>query len=195
MLKFRLGHIKAGVSIWFAAFFAVIFFVGDNSALLFGMLAMFCHELGHFVVMALCGCPVKCFYLLLGRLIIQPARRIKGRAELLVLLGGIAANLLCALIFALCGYATACTVNLLIAAYNALPANGLDGGAILQIVLCRRMMPAKAYTLQIVISFALSLILLVAGFLMLFRGFQNATVLFAGIYIAAQNINNLRYTS
>lgn len=195
MLKFRLGRVKIGVSIWFVSFFAIIFFVADNSALLYGLLAMACHELGHLIVMMLCRCPIKRVSLLLGRLVIEPARRLRGKAEFPVLLGGVAANLLCALLFALDGNMLACAVNLLIAAYNALPAHGLDGGGILQIALCRRMMPSKAYKWQVAISFVLSFLLLAGGFLLLFRGYQNPTMLFAGIYIAAQNINSMRYTS
>lgn len=195
MFKFKLGRVKVGISIWFAAFFAIILFVADNTILLYGMFAMMCHELGHFIIMALSGCPARGFYLLLGRLVIVPARRISySQHELPILAGGIAANVLCALIFAAYGNMAACLVNLATAVYNALPAGELDGGAILLALLGRRFMPKHAYNIHIVISIIISLLLMTAGFIMIMRGFASAPVLFCGIYIMAHSIKNMQCT-
>ena len=194
MLRFRLGKVKAGISIWFTAFFAVILFVSDNSVLLYGLLAMMCHELGHMAIMVVVGCPIRGFYLLFGRLIIVPGRRISHSwREIPVLAGGIAANLLCMLIFMFAGNSVAALINLAIAAYNALPAGELDGGAILLGTLNRRYMPKRAYTIHLVVSLLISLLLMTAGFLMLLNGYKNMTALFCGIYIMVQNIKNLTF--
>jgi Peptidase family M50. len=194
MLRFKLGRMKIGISIWFASFFAIILFVSDNSVLLYCLLAMICHELGHFIVMLAAGCSVRGFYLLFGRLVIVPTRPIShSRHEILVLGGGIAANILCLLVFTFAGNVQAALINLAIAAYNALPAGELDGGAILLGILSRRYLPKNAHTIHLVISFIVSLLLLTAGFLMLIRGYKNVTAIFSGIYIMAQSIKNMTW--
>lgn len=195
MLQCRIGRMRVGISIWFAAFFAVILFVNDNAVLLYGLLAMVCHELGHFAVMLAVGCPVRGFYLFMGRLIIVPGRHIElSGGALPVLLGGVAANAICAAVFGLHGNAVAALTNLFIALYNLLPAGQLDGGAILLHLLNRRMLPKRAYLTHLWISFAVSFLLLTAGIFLLLRGYRNGTFLFSGVYLLAQNIQNMRYT-
>jgi len=195
MVTFKIGRFRIGISIFFAAFFAVIIFVSENTLLLYGIFAMLCHELGHFVAMLLSGCPARGFYLLLGRLIIVPARGIAmRRAELPVHLGGIAANFFCAAIFLALGNVTMCLTNAVIAAYNALPAGELDGGAVLMYFLNRTLTPKKAHAVGLAASFAVAFVLFTAGFVMLLKGYANPTLLFSGIYITAQNIRNIRYT-
>lgn len=196
MLRFKLGGIQIGISIWFAAFFAVTLFVADNMFILYGIFSMICHELGHFVMMWAVGVPPRGFYLLMGRLVIEPSRNMTlSFGEVPVLLGGIAANLLCACIFGAFGNRAACIINLFIAAYNALPAGQLDGGAVLLHVLSKKLTPKRAYTIHLVVTFLVSFLLLVAGGLMLLNGYQNASTIFSGSYLMAQNIKNMRYTN
>jgi hypothetical protein len=196
MLRFRLGRLRVGVSIWFAAFFAVVFFMSDNALLLYGLLAMLCHELGHFAAMALAGLPVRGFYLLMGQLVIVPARRlVYTPAELPILLGGVAANLLGAALFGLWGNARGCAVNLAIAAYNALPAAGLDGGGALLALLSGICAPRRAYAIYLAASFGVSFLILAAGFALLLRGGASAAALMLGVYLTAQSVKNMRYTN
>jgi len=192
MIKFRLGRVKAGISIWFAAYFCFLFLMPDNAFLLSAMMAMAIHEAGHFLMMGLFGVPVRGFFLLLGRLVIVPAAgNIEQRREVPVLLGGVLFNLIFSIAFACFGCPLASQSNLIVAVYNMLPAGDLDGGALAMLFLNTKYPPRKAYTAHLILSFSVSFALLVTGFLLMLRAKKDTTVFLCGLYITAQCVANL----
>lgn len=97
-----------------------------------------CHEAGHLVMLALFRVPVAAVWLApMGAVIVAPGQeKLSYGRDLAATLAGAAVNLLVGLAAArLRGNYLFAGANILLAAYNLLPLEGLDGGRALRLVL------------------------------------------------------------
>lgn len=111
------------------------------------LFAAILHELGHFIVLRLCGAPVRGVKLgALGAVMEAERSGLSYGAELLALLAGPLTNLLCAAALTvpartLPGLYAAAGTHLALGAFNLLPIRPLDGGQALELLVAWRFGP------------------------------------------------------
>ncbi|MEA5051371.1 MAG: hypothetical protein VB021_07870 [Oscillospiraceae bacterium] len=178
MIEFTLCGVRVTVSVWFAAFFCLLF-AGQRTPQAGWFLYLLAHELGHAAAAAVCGEKPRAVGFYVGRVRMVGGALRTRRAQLLISLSGPGVNLLLAGFFALRKNTDAYAVNLLLAGFNLLPVRSLDGGAALEALLPRRMAAARADAVCRGISLAVSLIVTTAGFWLMLRC-RNPLLLMSG---------------
>ena len=173
---------------------AAVLLLADRSVLaLMPPAAAACHELGHLLMMALLGIPVREIDITPLGAVIRTAPCTPGACrDAAVHLAGPAVNLLCAGLLLLPGCTPAVQVfaasSLALALFNLLPIRGLDGGCVLASALAY-LVPVHAQTLAgIASAAALGALWLTAGYLLLLCGgnlslFVICLFLFAELYL------------
>lgn len=197
MLAFRLGKLELEISIWFAAFFAVLFLDVDRALLGRCLSFMVVHELGHLVPMVLFSNPPKKIGLYLGRIEIEPrfSLGLSRSREAVILIGGIAANLVAAGVVYLAYLKTGggydlVAINLTLAAFNALPAGSFDGGRALRLVLEALFEYTLAEKLARSVSFVTAVCMLCFGIIGLARSLANLTFIVLAVYVIVVTLKN-----
>lgn len=105
------------------------------------------------------------------------------RDEFLIAAGGPVVNLACGMLLLQCGQAYAATVHFAVAGLNILPVYPLDGGVMLQCVLCH-FLPAHTAEITLrVVSLLVVFPLGVLGFFVLIRSGYNASLLAVDAYL------------
>ncbi len=131
-------EIRAG----FAGFLILLCLLLDDALLAALSLAALCHELAHAVCIRALGGKILRLRLSFADLSLQTAD-LSYRQELVCLLAGPAANLLCFLLFR-GRFPDFAAASALLGLYNLLPICPLDGGRMLLCALCLRMDPVRA---------------------------------------------------
>lgn len=147
------------------------------------VLACAAHELGHLLCLRVFSAPVKLIRLTaFGAEIHAPLLCLSYQQELLTALAGPASNLLLAFLAAGCreGYLFA-GMNLLLALMNLLPISGLDGGRVLEILLCWCWDPVRGAALSRVLGKILPLLFLGAALCLCWRSGGNFFLLLAAL--------------
>jgi len=134
LLQFKSG-VQISAGFWLlAAWFAV---VNGWRILLMVLGAAFIHEVGHYLVLRLLGAKILSFRMgVLGMVLETDRQRLSYPGELVSVLAGPAANLLCAWMLALAGRSldAAIGAHLVLGGFNLLPIRPLDGGQALYLV-------------------------------------------------------------
>lgn len=146
-MQIRLFGCKIYVSLLFLTAVALIMLLDKTGLMLFGFIAVFVHELGHLIVMVMCGAPPdEVIMQPAGILIKRRAALLSTRSELLIASAGITANIALALIATAVYIAFGCetaillsAANLCAAAFNLPIIKGLDGYDIAENLLKRRL--------------------------------------------------------
>ncbi len=195
MLRFRIRGTTVCLSVWFFACLSVWTIMG-SSKVACTVLFLFAHEAGHLAAMLARGNQPAQITVVAGRFEIQPGTElVRRKDEYLILSAGCMVNFALALIFWTLQKPEFCFSNLALGCFNALPAGDLDGGKILRLVLESKTPARKAAILHGTVSFAISIMVMCVGFLVLLRNTLNPTVFLVGIYIFIASIKNIRYTS
>lgn len=160
MLRLRIGGVEVSATFWFFAVLAAFALSGDGVLFYYLLLPVIVHELGHLVVMAVCGVGVRGVAFTAGGIDIQRERgQLLGYGrELLVCLGGVLANGLMALwVHLFCFHSMRAmflvAANLAVAIFNLAPIGSLDGGQILRLLLAGAMGPDTARRISRMVSF------------------------------------------
>ena len=124
-------------------FAAIAAYIGYGKTFLLTMLAALVHECGHLFALFACGVRVSSVHLgaFGAEINIAPCGR---REEIFSAAAGPAVNLLCAAAFWRPFHLFA-VLHLLLAAYNALPIDPLDGGRIVRVLLGQRIANAVGF--------------------------------------------------
>ena len=138
-------------------------------ALLSVLLCAAVHELGHLAVLRLCRCRVREFRAgILGAVIEADTSQLSYGRELLAVLAGPFANLLCAAVMIWVGEESLAGANIVLCVFNLLPLPLLDGGRALRLalewglgpdrgaVLSRRIGRASAWILSVFLLFLMA---------------------------------------
>lgn len=164
-----------------AAMTAVLLLDRDNRVI-FCFLAALLHELGHLLMMVLCGVSVREIRLRLFDVLIKADEAPSVRADVLITLGGVAVNFLFAVLLCPVGMKYALP-HLALGVFNLLPVMSLDGGHLLAIILDRRFAPRTTAITLTITTFVLSVPLMTAGLYVLFSGSCNYSLLIISIYL------------
>lgn len=153
--------IRARVSLWFFLTAGVALQLGEPRLLWYMLAPIIIHETGH--IIAILGCKarlVEIYITPIGIKLITRGDILPLGKDIIVALGGIAANLLVAgylrfFEFQSMRVMMMVSTNLLVAAFNALPVGNLDGGRVVSLICSRYLEPSSSRVVGNVISFVL----------------------------------------
>ena len=188
----RLFGVEISFSFWFFATLAVFALLDREVLALYFLLPVAVHELGHLLVMAVCGVKIKAVRFTPCSLSIQRkgGRLFSLGRELCVQLAGIAANLILALGLYLFAFQSMRVMflissNLAVAAFNLLPIGNLDGGAVVKGVSAHFFLPDFARRVSRAVSFVVLIPLFAAAIFLLLIKTTNFTLLAMCLYLVA----------
>lgn len=189
-MKFNICNIKIFISFWFFAIVA-LFAALDASALsLYFALPVLMHELGHLIVMKVCGIHVKSIRFTAFSVDIQRNNSgVPGYGkEIAVSLGGIVCNLataLCVHLFAFHSMRAMLftAANIAVAGFNLLPIGSLDGGMLVRLLTERFFGTNFAFSLSKIFSFIVLVPLFAAAIFLVMRPEHNFTLLAMCVYL------------
>lgn len=178
------------IHFFFAAALTFLLLCDRSGTAAAGLGAVFLHELGHLCCMHLQKVPaegVRCTPF--GMEILETRRARKSyKTDALIAFAGPAANFavagICRILSCFCSNIILfMQINFLLAVFQALPIESLDGGQGVYAVLCQKIPPSKAEKAVRVISFAVLLPLAALGFLVLFQSKYNFSLLLLSVYL------------
>ena len=193
-MSVKLGSLRIEISYPLAAAMALVLIYDKSMSAALCFLAVLVHESGHLFFLHRFGAFPRAIRLTLFDIAIvdrkKPLRSVPS--ELAVTLGGIGFNLAAAVLSIIagavgvisCAYSFA-AANLSLAVFNSLPADSLDGGQALFLLLCQRFSPDRAFLILDIISFSVLIPCCVAGFMLLLRSCYNFSLLLSSLYLIA----------
>ncbi|MEG0833751.1 MAG: hypothetical protein RSE36_02930 [Oscillospiraceae bacterium] len=194
MLRFSLCGTKIAVSIWFAAFIAVMLLNKNAHICGLSLIFMLSHELAHVIAMMGFKSRPKKIEFMLGRIKITAASEtISDGARAVILLAGPALNLMLFYILVKSDRAAA-EINRALFLLNMLPAGFLDGGQLSSLFFHRFFCKETAECINNAITALICAAILGLGLFLLVNGRRSPSLLVAAIYISASSIKNIRYT-
>ena len=179
------------------ALLAVFVWLSSPEVLGAVLLAALCHELGHYAVLRSRGGWVRHMEISALGANMQVAGRLSYGSELLAAAGGPAVNLLLAAALAALGrwweplYLFA-GAQLVLGAFNLLPALPLDGGRILWLALAWLTEPYTAQRVLSVVSLAVSLALLLGGGWFIWRQGGSPFLLVGAVGLTGWNLREIK---
>lgn len=191
MLHFQVFGVSIEVSFWFFALLAGAALTGH--ALLWHLLLPVCiHELGHLLVLAACRVRVQAIYITVHGIDIRRAGPSPGYGrEILISLGGVAANLITALVLHIVCFHSMrmlffIAANLAVALLSLAPIGNLDGGQVLALLTARFFSPDTAARVGRIASVVVLALLLGFSVFLLSIGIVNPSLLLFCAYFAVQ---------
>lgn len=193
-MTLRLWGLRVEVSYPLAAAMALILIYDTSMSAAVCLAAVTAHEGGHLLMLYRFGSFPKTIRLTLfdiaivdsGKALRSPSR------ELAVTLAGIVSNLIFGFVSLAAGRLTGngildsfAAANFSLAAFNSLPAQSLDGGQALLLLLCRKLSPDRAFLILDIISLVVLIPCAVFGFLVLLRSRWNFSLLVTSMYLIA----------
>ena len=183
-MSFRLGSCRITVGYEaIAAITAVILLDGENR-IIRCVAAALLHELGHLLMMRLCGVRVRGITLRLFDVQIAADSPDSFRHDVWITLGGPMVNLLFAAVLVPAGSFFG-LAHLALGCFNLLPAASLDGGRLFYLLLSRRFDERVCVRAVQIVSFILLLPLMTAGIYLLFQSGYNYSLLIVSLYLTA----------
>ena len=196
-MTFSLCGRRVSIDYLFFALLAFLLFWDQQHVVLPGLAAALCHEAGHIVAIVAQGVPVRSIHVTAFG--IDLACRQRPRAgywqDALLSLAGPLANLCCCVLCLIIHQQGSVFFqgNLLLAVFNLLPIESLDGGQCLYAVLCVFWDAGKAERFVFLLSFFVLLPLACAGFWLLFQSRGNVSLLLAACYLALLLLKDGRF--
>ncbi|MDF2633007.1 MAG: peptidase [Caproiciproducens sp.] len=187
-MSFTIKNCRITVDFLFVAMLTVLL-LGDKSGVAqVGILAAALHETGHLAVMhAFKVKPSKIKFTPFGIDIIKSCCINRSyKRDVLISLAGSGANIAAALVFYLFSHSAIhpfIIANLVLATFNLLPIEPLDGGQALYSMLCLKLNADRAAKMVSISSFAVLTPLAILGFLILFHSPGNYYLLIVCIYL------------
>lgn len=183
-MSFCLGSCRIEIGYTAVAGLTAAMLLDPENRIVLCMAAALLHELGHLLMLLLCGLRVRGISLRLFDVQIAADSPHGFADDLCVTLGGPAANLLLAAALtptgSFFGYA-----NLALGCFNLLPVLSLDGGRLLSLLLSLRFDARICDRAVKIVSFVILLPLLTVGIYTLLRSGYNYSLLFASLYLTA----------
>lgn len=183
----RLLGVPVRVTFPFSALITLLLYIDRTGLMGYSLLAVILHELGHLAAMHTVKAKPKEFLLSLrGILIVSPTLP-DAPQRLWVAVAGPLSNALCGGLFFLFGCKVAAAVQWIVALYNLLPIRGLDGGSILEALLCLCGAGEKEWILTLCSFFTAGVVFVLGIQLLLLNG-SNISLLLLGVYLLFLNL-------
>ncbi|MBQ3265889.1 MAG: site-2 protease family protein [Ruminococcus sp.] len=183
-MKLRVAKIDLVIGYEAIAAMTAVLLLDRSNRILCCFLAALLHELGHILVMKICGVRVRGLKLGLFDVLISADEPPTVRADVLITLGGPLANFFFAAVF--CPFSlTLGLPHLALGIFNLLPVMSLDGGHLLYIYLSRKLAPRTCEIIMRAVTFAFFLLLSTAGICLLFKSGYNYSLLLISLYLIA----------
>lgn len=186
------GNCRVQATVPFFALIAFLLLMDQSGTALCGLAAAALHETGHLLAMVLCGRPpCRIRFTAFGAEIASENLAGSYWQDALVAAAGPVANLLlwggtavATTIFGTSGLLQILLLsNALLAGFNMLPVEPLDGGQALLSLLSLFLRREQAYQTVQIISFIVLVPMAALGFLVLFQSHWNITLLLAVVYL------------
>lgn len=195
-MKLRLRGIVFEISYPLAAVMTAVILYDRSMSVLACLISVVIHESGHLLMLRRYGCkPDRIRLTLFDIAILDKRGALRGmKQELAVTVAGAAMNTLWGLFFLTAGQiwfrdsellTLLVNANFTLAFFNMLPAETLDGGQALLLILCSRLEPKKAMLIRDIVSVFFIIPLGILGFLVLLRSVYNFTLLLTAVYLMA----------
>ncbi len=134
-MKFRLCNISFEVNYLFLSML-ILYLAFDRTGVYLPLLiGMVVHEFSHIICLIMFSCKIHSIHLNIGAITITHSDNITKIKRIISILAGPFSNFLISMIAMLCKNEMLFFVNLILALYNLLPINGLDGGELIRISL------------------------------------------------------------
>jgi len=193
MIRFSVGKTEIVIDIGFLAVIALVSMSRKYSFSAFA--ACIVHEAGHLVMSGVNGYRTERILLSITGVSIEsvPGKLHSFAEDLMVIYGGIMANVIAGTVALITGCSLFGTVNLVIAALNALPFSVLDGGSAADII-SEKYYGVNRYSVLTITSGILALVISVILFCFFSQFFfSNISALIFLVYITANEIKYLSY--
>lgn len=194
---FKLFGVKIRITFLFTAILCFMLFIDRTGLILPLFLAVFAHEAAHIFAMRILKCAPHEIELIPGSIRIINPQKYSIKKENIILLSGPACNMILFavfyIIFLLSGsifLLNSAAVQLIIGAFNLLPAKGLDGGQLVYNLFAKRLPVATAILVYTVLSALVGSAFLAYGLVSIIRGEVNLSVFILGIYIIILSFTN-----
>ena len=181
-MKLRIANLDLYIGYEAIAAMTAVLLLDRDNRVIFCFLAAILHELGHLLMMLLCGVRVRAIRLRLFDVLIQSDEAPTVKADVLITLGGVVANFLFALLLYPVGMKYALP-HFALGVFNLLPVMSLDGGHLLAIILDKRFSPRTVAITLKVTTFVFLLPLMTAGLYVLLNSGYNYSLLIISIYL------------
>ncbi len=189
-MKFKFFGTEIYISFLFSAVIAFMILIDRTGLIIPTLLAVSVHEIGHLIAMWAAECQPKAIRLIPASVQIIRGFSCKRGREIAISLAGPAANLAFFAMFLFVFSETEsewalrfCALNLVLAIYNLLPVNGLDGGAVLCRILERRFEPQKAEGIVRITAFILGLAAMFIGVFLTAMDNFNISIYIVALYL------------
>ncbi|MDD2362441.1 MAG: site-2 protease family protein [Oscillospiraceae bacterium] len=186
MLKIYISGIEYRLSLLFPAVLVVLLTLDKTGVAAWCVAASVMHEFGHFgAIFALGSRPSGVNIGVFGVTVYQSSKRMTSHYNnMLIALAGPAVNLFSfAILFAISGWTAPVIVHLVMAVFNLLPIEALDGGQALFYALAGRLGEEKAERIIYYVSVFFLIPLATTGFFLLINSGYNYTLLAISVYL------------
>ncbi len=191
VVKFKFLGTEIYISFLFCATLCFMLVIDRTGLIIPTFFAVFIHESGHLLAMWACDCNPKAIRLIPTSVQIIRGFSPKKHGETAIVICGPLANsvvfvalLANYLIFKSEQSLTFSVLNLVIAAFNLLPVNGLDGGTLLVIFISKFTDIYKAESIVRMITLVFALITFLIGVYLWVSGTVNVSVFIVAVYLA-----------
>lgn len=199
-MTIRLFGCKIYISLLFLTMITLMLMLDKTGLILLGFAAVFLHELGHLIAIAITGNRPRLVVLQPAGVTIKRGGKIASpNDELKIASAGCLANLLWAIIFLSLYQIFKSELSLMFAAanlcvmgFNLIPVCGLDGYDIVLNLLMRNMLPVRAEKLSRKISLIFIFTALLGSFLLIITQQGSITLVICTIYLLILCIISLR---
>ncbi|MBQ1183724.1 MAG: hypothetical protein IIX60_04685 [Clostridia bacterium] len=192
---FKIFNIEFQISVPFAVMFAFLLVTDKTGLMSASLLAVVLHEIGHLLWMKKCHTAPKTVKMSLGGVLMVGNAFCTAKESISIALAGPIVNFLFTVVFYFLGVyfdnvlvVAFGVVQFLVGAINLLPVKGLDGGTVLRVLTlkyCKR----NADLLVKLVSFCISVAILVLGIAVTVKNTSNPSLLLLGIYLIILNIS------
>ncbi|MBE6789139.1 MAG: hypothetical protein E7539_05665 [Ruminococcaceae bacterium] len=187
-MSFNLFGVRIKISFLLIVMLALFSFYDKSGFVLLAISAAIIHELGHVVAAEIFKCGVKKLEFMpfgIKMVLNTPLSIVAPKPKIAVLSAGCVVNFLLFAAFWALSLKNAAIIHLITGAFNLLPAGTLDGGRILNELLCIKFEAQKAEKISDVVSLFSAFLLFILGTFVLFYSGYNISLLITSIYLAS----------